>query len=340
MPWWAAFLTGLTSGGLSCLAVQGGLLATALLPSDTGRQERQMTARVLVLFLSAKLVAYTALGFLLGAVGTLFQLTPQLRAVLLVGIGIFMLGNALRLLNVHPIFRYFALEPPARVRKLLRRTARQTGTTTPLLLGALTVLLPCGVTQAMMAVALGTGNALAAAMLMAAFTLGSNVVFFVLGYLTVQVGGLLERRLNVLMALAMLVVGVVSLDSGLTLAGSPVSLSRWLSLPTQSVTGVPAATPQAAPTTTAAAEVVITVVNRGYQPAVVHAPAEREVELTFVTNHVYSCARALVIPALHVEEILPDTGIVSFTIPAQPRGTVVDYSCSMGMYAGRILFDQ
>jgi len=49
-------------------------------------------------------------------------------------------------------------------------------------LGGLTVLIPCGVTQAMMAGAMALGTPIAGALLMAAFTLGTWPVFFGLAY--------------------------------------------------------------------------------------------------------------------------------------------------------------
>ena len=120
---------------------------------------RPRIAQPISLFLLAKLIAYTILGLLLGAIGSVLQLTPLMRAVLLIGIGIFMLGNGLRMLKVHPIFRYFVIEPPSALTRYIRRTSKNgTSLFNPLFLGAMTVLIPCGVTQAMMAVALGTGR--------------------------------------------------------------------------------------------------------------------------------------------------------------------------------------
>ncbi|MEJ5225830.1 MAG: sulfite exporter TauE/SafE family protein, partial [Anaerolineales bacterium] len=162
-----AFITGLTTGGLSCLAVQGGLLASSLAhqieqhmltapaaPAKKGkhpaRAARPNTALPISLFLIAKLAAYTLLGALLGWLGAFLTFDPITRAVLLIAIGVFMLGNALRMLNVHPVFRYFTFEPPRFITRFIRRTAKGTDTTTPLVLGALTVFIPCGVTQAMM----------------------------------------------------------------------------------------------------------------------------------------------------------------------------------------------
>jgi sulfite exporter TauE/SafE len=241
-----AFVTGLTTGGLSCLAVQGGLLASSLtnqiekdFQTQAGKTSRhgknsQAVKRSdlglpILAFLVAKLFAYTLLGLLLGALGQMFQLSPITRAILQVGIGIFMLGSALRMFNVHPIFRYFAFEPPAFLRRKLRQTANNSdgsSLASPIFLGLLTVLIPCGVAQAMMAVALGTGNPLQGAALMFAFTLGTSPVFFAVSYFATKLGSKLEKNFMRFTAALILILAVVTIDSGLTLMGSPLSLQR------------------------------------------------------------------------------------------------------------------
>src|SRR5215208_7868059 len=83
-----AFVTGLTTGGLSCLAVQGGLLASSLahqIEQDYVQQAAQNKTRKkskvqtpvhsnsalpILLFVIAKIVAYTLLGALLGLLGS------------------------------------------------------------------------------------------------------------------------------------------------------------------------------------------------------------------------------------------------------------------------------
>ncbi|HOU15895.1 MAG TPA: sulfite exporter TauE/SafE family protein [Anaerolineae bacterium] len=350
-----AFITGVTTGGLSCLAVQGGLLTTALAPqvsqsdapSHKGGKRREVAtqpvptspgALPILLFLAAKLIAYTLLGLLLGALGSMLQLTPFTRALLLIAIGIFMVGNGLRMLNVHPIFRHFVFEPPAAVTRYLRRKAKAgSDAVTPLLLGALTVLIPCGVTQAMMALAMGTGNELQAAGLMASFTLGSSVVFFAVVYLATRMGALLEKNFARAVAIVLLILGLVSVDSGLNLMGSPVSFARL----TRSASA-PGGTPSAEAVTSTAGEneVRITVLNNGYTPVSISARPDIPTRLTFVTNNVRSCSLALVIPELRVEKLLPPTGEYTVEVPPQPAGKVLRYSCSMGMYSGQIVFDQ
>jgi hypothetical protein len=91
-----AFITGLTTGGLSCLAVQGGLLASSLAhqieqdylehsaqPKKRGKKDQiqprhPSTAVPILLFLASKLAAYTLLGALLGWLGSYSHSAPQL----------------------------------------------------------------------------------------------------------------------------------------------------------------------------------------------------------------------------------------------------------------------
>jgi sulfite exporter TauE/SafE len=349
-----AFITGLTTGGLSCLAVQGGLLASSLArqieqdylerpiqpKKHVKRQQpkkRTNTALPILLFLLAKLVAYTLLGVLLGWAGSFLTLSPLTRAVLMLAIGIFMIGNALRMFNVHPIFRYFNITPPKFLTRYIRRTAKGTDTFTPLFLGALTVFIPCGVTQAMMAAALATGSPVTGAAMMFAFTLGTSPVFFIVAYLTTEVGTRMEKFFMRFVAIAVLILGLVTLDGGLNLMGSPLSLqnlSRSL-LSDQNRVAAQSSSSQYA----SDGSLLLNVENDGYFPRTLRAEANTPVKLSLVTDKTYSCARDFVIPALSFYQLLPDTGTVQVDIPAQPSGTRMFFTCSMGMYTGMIIFE-
>jgi len=351
-----AFVTGLTTGGLSCLAVQGGLLAgtlahqieddytqQAVQKKDNKKNKTQVsvrsnTALPILLFLGAKIVAYTLLGALLGLLGSYLSLSPTTRAIMMIAIGIFMVGNALRMFNVHPIFRYFSFEPPKFIRRYIRRTAKGTDAMTPLFLGFLTVFIPCGVTQAMMAVALGTGSALMGAALMFAFTLGTSPVFFVIAYLTTELGSRMEKYFMRFVAAVVLVLGLVTVNGGLNILGSPLSFQN---MTRDLVPSREASAYQTGSSASVAAngELLLQVENNGYFPRTLKAPAGQDVKLNLVTNKTFSCSRDFVIPALNYYQLLPDTGTVQVSIPAQARGSKLYFTCSMGMYTGQILFE-
>ena len=348
-----AFVTGLTTGGLSCLAMQGGLLASSLahqIEQDYIEQsarnkktkhkitKRSNTAFPILLFLTAKLVAYTLLGALLGWLGSYLTLSPVTRAMLMIAIGVFMIGNALRMFNVHPIFRYFSIEPPKFITRYIRRTAKGTDTFTPIFLGALTVFIPCGITQAMMATALGTGSVAMGAALMFAFVLGTSPVFFIVAYLTTELGARLEKFFMRFVAVVVLILGFVTLNGGLNVLGSPLSFQNLTGslFPSNSQSASLADSSQPV---AAEGGLLLNVGNGGYSPRTLRAPANKALTLNLVTNQTYSCARDFVIPALDYYQLLPDTGTVQVNIPPQKAGSTLFFTCSMGMYTGQIVFE-
>jgi sulfite exporter TauE/SafE len=350
---WLIFITGLTAGGLSCLAVQGGLLATTIAQREQRFIEDHVEDKVktsdhaapILLFLAAKLAAYTLLGALLGLLGSFISLSPTMRGVFQIAIGLFMFGVAMQMLNVHPVFRYFALEPPKRAQRLIRKHAKRDDALTPLFLGALTVLIPCGVTQAMMLVAMATGSATRGALVMFAFVLGTTPVFFVLGLLATRLSAAMHGAFIKLAAGTIAVLAVLSIITGyrlLPIAGGTTTGAAASPATTSSVSVDPASAvaPAQAPGQTiaaapAGAEATIKVLAHGYDPPVVQVKAGMPAKIHLVTDNLNSCTRSFVIPALNVERMLPYSGTETIDLPASPPGQIA-YTCGMGMYSGTI----
>ena len=355
---WIVFLTGLTAGGLSCMAIQGGLLTSSL--ASQIEQDQLQTAnkrkkskkinfplvKPITLFLVAKLVVYTLFGVLLGLLGSVFDLTPQIRGGLQIAIAIFMLGNALRLLNVHPIFRYFNFEPPAALRRWIRRKAKnQENWFSPLFLGTLTVLIPCGVTQTMMALAVSSGSPIQGGLIMFAFTLGASPLFFLLTYLATKLGSMLEKYFVRFVVITLVIFAFISLDSGLNIMGFPFTFSRLTkanSINTNAITRIddrenfPSVSIEGTPQ--ASSDVVVYAKNDGYYPYESFANAGVPIMLRLKTNKTTSCSRSFIIPSLKIKALLDPTGEKLIEIPPQKAGTTLAYSCSMGMYTGVIKF--
>jgi sulfite exporter TauE/SafE len=353
MDLWLIFITGLTTGGLSCLAVQGGLLATAMTRSVTVAQEgpqkhrrnkkqAEVTGVVLprdpwpvLYFLAAKLVAYTILGALLGALGAAVQLTPGIQAGMQIVAGVFMLGTALNLLNVHPIFRYFAIQPPRFLSRMVRNQAKSDTVFAPALLGFLTVLIPCGTTQAMEIFAISSGSPMWGALIMAVFVLGTSPTFFVLGFLATQLRGKFQQVFALVTTLAILILGVVSINAGLNIIGSPLAPSRLLAALFEPANLAGGGGPEPAQVVDGVQEITINATDGGYSPNRFTAQSGQPIRLWLVTNGTYGCSRAFTIPSLGVQEILSETGRVAINVPPQRSGPLY-FSCSMGMYTGVI----
>ena len=185
MNLWLIFLTGLTVGGLTCLAVQGGLLASVIAAKEEEEVEKGTNKRDTVFptlaFLVAKLIAYTLLGFILGGFGGAIGINQSIQVIMQLVAGLYMIAVALNLLNVHPIFRYAVIQPPKFLTRRVKNASKNKVLFAPALLGAMTIFIPCGTTLAMEALAISSANPFLGASIMAAFILGTTPLFFGVG---------------------------------------------------------------------------------------------------------------------------------------------------------------
>ena len=93
MNLWVIFITGLTVGGLTCLAVQGGLLASVIAAHEEDEIEKGINTKNPLLptlaFLTTKLITYTILGALLGAFGGTIGINETTQTVMQLVAGIY-----------------------------------------------------------------------------------------------------------------------------------------------------------------------------------------------------------------------------------------------------------
>jgi sulfite exporter TauE/SafE len=324
--YWLAFITGLTTGGISCFAVQGSLLTSALATDEEINISKSLRAKALIAFLISKLIAYTILGFVLGTIGKSLLITPKVQGWLQIIIGIYMIITAANLANLHPFFRHFVITPPKFIFKLLRNQTKVKSFFTPVFLGALTILIPCGVTQAMMLLAVSASNPIVSASIMFAFILGTIPVFFMIGLAANEL--FKHKALTVLAALVVAGMGIYSINSGQVLRGSVHTFQNYWKVAFESGAGGKSAT-----VNSGVQEVTINVSSHGYTTDVTTLKLGIPVRLTLITNGVASCARAFTIPEYNISKILPQTGteVIEFT---PTKIGLLTYTCSMGMYSG------
>lgn len=318
------FMTGLITGGLTCLAVQGGLLASVISEREKERlaeEGKKGNAKPILFFIAAKLAAYTALGFLLGWFGSLFQLSVKAQAIMQFAVAIFMIGTALNLLNVHPFFRYFVIQPPKRLTRLVRNQSKSKDLFAPALLGAFTVFIPCGTTQAMMALAIASGNPWYGAAILFAFVLGTAPLFFTLGYFATKLGDRYQKNFFKVAAIAILLLALYNAKGALILSGVNVDNNSSSGVTTQAPID---------------SELTIDIQPSGYTPEQFSVKAGSTVKLRIKNEDTYSCAQAFTIPKLGIQQIVApgQEKVIEFVAPAKPGK--LTFACSMGMYTGTI----
>ncbi|MGH9268741.1 MAG: sulfite exporter TauE/SafE family protein [Acidimicrobiales bacterium] len=283
-------------------------------------------------FLGGKLASHTLLGALLGLFGASFQLSFRARALMQIAAGALMLLMAANILGV-PGLRFLVPSPPARLTRLVRRTARSEAVFAPAVLGFSTVLIPCGVTLSVMFLAIASGSPLWGAAGMATFVIGTSPLFATIGFVLQKSAARLQGAVTKMAAAAIVVAGLIAINSGLILRGSSFTLSDVMS---SVVGGGEPATAVAAPVDASGVQqLVVEARNGGFSPSRLQAQAGVPAMVTLRTNGTTGCTRAFVIPSLGIQEVLPETGETPIDLGTLETGTI-RFTCSMGMYRGEI----
>lgn len=334
------FLTGLLTGGLTCMAVQGGLLAATIAQREEARLKEQVkkgAAIPILSFLAAKLTAYSLLGLLLGWFGSLFKISLPLQVLLQFAVALFMIGTALNILNIHPIFRYFVIQPPRFLMRLVRRQSKSSDIFAPATLGAFTVFIPCGTTQAMMALAVASGNPLFGAAILFSFVLGTSPVFFLLGYFATKLGDALQAPFMRFAAGAIILLAIYNINNAINLTGTtltPTALVKdafcffsWCS-DADNTAGVLAGAPTQ--------DATIAITNNGYSPDQLTVKAGSRVTINLKNINASGCQQTFTIPSLNIQKtvLVGNADKIAFTAPNH-AGTI-PFMCSMGMWPGVI----
>ncbi|MDP2638132.1 MAG: sulfite exporter TauE/SafE family protein [Candidatus Levybacteria bacterium] len=336
MDLWLIFITGLTVGGLTCLAVQGGLLASVIAAKEEQEIKKGINRRSTIFptlaFLLAKLVAYTILGFILGAFGGAIGISQTVQIIMQFVAGAYMVAVAFNLLNVHPIFRYAIIQPPKFLTRKIRNQSRSKELFAPAFLGAMTVFIPCGTTLAMGALAISSGNAFVGAAILFVFVLGTMPLFFGLGFVTSVLGDNFRQKFLRIAAIAVLYLGLSSVNGSLVASGSPVtaqSMTEDVLIAFGGKSNINGNDAQV----TQNAEIVIT--SSGYSPNYIKVKNGLPVNITLKSVNAYSCALAFRIPSLGIVRNLGPNEVQVITFTPERTGRI-PFSCSMGMYAGVI----
>lgn len=336
MNLWVIFITGLTVGGLTCLAIQGGLLASVIAAKEEEEVEKGVNRRSTVLptlaFLLAKLTVYTILGFILGAFGGAIGISQKVQIIMQFAAGLYMVAVGLNLLNIHPIFRYVVFQPPKFLTRKVWNQSKSRNLFAPAFLGAMTIFIPCGTTLAMEALAVSSANAFVGSAIMFAFVLGTMPLFFGIGWVTSILGDNFRDKFLRIAAIAVLYLGLASMNGSLVAGGLPVTF--------QSVVDDVAVVignndTSRGDNVAVIQDVQITITSDGYSPNYIKVKNGSPVTIKLVSKDAYSCASAFRIPSLGISRNLQPNETQTITFTPTQIGQI-PFSCSMGMYRGVI----
>lgn len=340
------FVTGLTTGGLSCVAMQGGLLTSLIANQNkyrpTNQSHQSLTSKFLdqssllpiTAFLITKLLSHTILGFMLGLLGSQIAINQTTQLAFQIFTALFMFATALNLLNIHPIFRYVVFQPPKFLNKYIKSTSNSQSLFAPILLGILTIFIPCGVTQAMEISAINSANPITGALIMFSFILGTIPIFTLLGVISSKLTTNLYTQFTKLTAYALILLSIYTANASLTVLNSPITL-QTITNPIHEIFFYTPPTQSQLSNNSNLQQIAINVLNNGYSPNYIQVRQNIPVQLTLISNNTYSCSLSFILKEFNINTFLQSNDSQSFTFTPTQKGKYT-YTCSMGMYTGTL----
>jgi sulfite exporter TauE/SafE/copper chaperone CopZ len=168
----------------------------------------------------ARVCSYTAVGALVGGIGSAISLSGDMKGLIQLIAGVFMVIMGLSMFGVLPGIGRLVPRMPRVFGD--RIESAKLGGKGPVIVGLLNGLMPCGPLQAMQIFALSTGSPAQGAVSMLCFSLGTVPLMFGLGALSSVLGGRFTARAMTVGAALVVFLGLFMFTQGLTLSGVDV----------------------------------------------------------------------------------------------------------------------
>ncbi len=279
----------------------------------------------------SKLLSYTIIGGIFGLIGGIFAFSVGLRGAVAIFAGVFMIFYSLGMMGIG-FFKRFQFNP-----KFLTKAAASASKGArgqygaPLVTGLLNGLfIACGPLQAMYIYAAGTGSFISGAASLFAFGLGTLPIMLGFGSLATVISHRTTKRILKISAVIVLILGLVMLNRGLAVLGSPLSfdaikssLSGGNNIPSNSVSAVIGGGVQ---------EISMNVDSSGYSPSSFVLKEGVLVKWNVNVKQLTGCNQELVMSAYGIDKQLKQ-GLNSIEFTPNKEGTI-SFTCGMGMLHG------
>lgn len=223
-----ALVVGITAGFSTCMALIGGLVlgVASRYAENHPTATRGQKFRPHLFFNLGRVVSFTVFGAIIGAIGSAFQLRGSVLGLLTLLVGVVMLLLGLQLTELFPRLKNVFTLPSGVAKKLgiKTRAKKEYSHTNSFVLGGATFFLPCGFTQAMQLMAVGTGSPVQAAVIMGMFALGTTPGLLGIGGLTSVVKGVFAQRFFRIVGVVVVAMAILNISNGFNLTGA----NRWL----------------------------------------------------------------------------------------------------------------
>lgn len=315
-------IVGLVAGFSTCTALVGGLILSISARHAEAHPEISVKEkfRPHLYFNLGRVLGFGLLGGVLAMAGKAFQPSPGAVGLMTLVIGGVMIFLGLKLIEIFPFLKDKSLSLPKSVSRFfgLKKEQKEYSHKGSFATGALTFFLPCGFTQAMQLYAVSSGSFFRGALIMSLFALGTAPGLLGIGGLASVFKGKSARIFFAATGLAVILLGWVNISNG--------SLLFFQSRASGDTSGIT--------DSSGIQEIRMTQNGSGYFPNKFTVEKGKKVKWIITSTDQFTCASSFVVPKYGISRYLAKgENIIEFT-PTETGD--IDFSCSMGMYRGRI----
>ncbi len=224
-----ALFVGLTAGFSTCMALVGGLVFG--LSSRFAEKHPNATPsqkfRPHLFFNLGRIITFFILGGVIGSFGSVFQLSSSTMGLFTIIIGFVMIILGLQLTELFPKLSNKGITLPAGIAKFIgikNQDKKEYSHKNAMVLGGLTFFLPCGFTQAMQLVAVGSGSFVTGSIVMGLFAIGTAPGLLSIGGLTSLVKGSFGKVFFRFAGVLVVMLAFYNIYNGINLTGFKFSL--------------------------------------------------------------------------------------------------------------------
>lgn len=328
MSYGFVFLIGLVAATSTCLAVTGGLLLSVAAkyneqnPHLDGWDKFKPT----LYFNIGRVVSYTVLGGVIGALGSVLTLSPRVNGIVTIIASAVMIILGLQLLKIFPWLSRFQPKIPKLLGHKVHEMSDSNSKAAPFLLGAGTFFLPCGFTQALQLYVLSKGDVTTGALTMLAFSLGTLPALLSLSALSSFIKGAFQQHFLRFAGVVVVLLGIFNVQNGLTLTGINFAFAAG----PKADGSVLAATDPNVQIVGGKQIVNMKVTGLGYSPHTFTVVKGVPVEWHIDGTQAEGCAQVITVPSLGITEYLSQQTEKVVTFTPQSTGQI-PFSCTMGM---------
>jgi sulfite exporter TauE/SafE/copper chaperone CopZ len=312
---------------IHCIAMCGGI-SISQCAGCYGCEEKGIYHKVKpsLLYNMGRVTSYTVLGGVVGAIGSVFSVSIETKALISIAAGIFMVLMGINMIGVFPLLRKFMPRLP---KKFAKKLDNKKSNKTPYFVGILNGFMPCGPLQAMQLYALASGNFFTGALSMFLFSIGTVPLMLLFGVISTLISTNFTKQMMKVSAILVIILGLIMSNRGLSLVGlNKYTQIETLAFKEDNIDKNKAVLKDGYQTITMNLE------SGGYESFTVYKDVPLRWIITADEKKLNGCNGEIIVYDYQIDKVLQvGENVIEFT-PTK-RGTFM-YSCWMGMIRAEI----